>query len=182
MGTSNVAAGKRYGIPLSGTMAHSFITAFEQESDAFEAFVRSFPKIAVLLIDTYDTVGGAHKAALVARQMESRGERLRGVRLDSGDIAELSKEVRHVFREVGLDFVNIFASGGLDEFGIATLLERGAEIDAFGVGTKFGVSADAPWSDMAYKLVSYNGRPVLKLSPEKRTLAGEKQVCRVVDS
>jgi len=182
MGTSNVAAGKRYGIPLSGTMAHSFITAFEQESDAFEAFVRSFPKIAVLLIDTYDTVGGAHKAAEVARRMESRGERLRGVRLDSGDIAELSKAVRHVFRKVGLDYVNIFASGGLDEFGIADLLERGAEVDAFGVGTKLGVSADAPWTDMAYKLVSYNGRPVLKLSPEKRTLAGDKQVYRFVDS
>ena len=182
MGTSNVAAGKQYGIPVNGTMAHSFITAFEREGDAFSAFARSFPGHAVLLIDTYDTVGGAHKAVEVAREMESRGARLRGVRLDSGDLVALSREVRRIFQDAGLGYVRILASGSLDEFEIAELVAQGAEIDAFGVGTKMGVSADAPWFDIVYKLVSYDRRPVLKLSAGKRTLAGEKQVYRYVDS
>jgi len=177
-GTSNVLAGKRCGIPVSGTMAHSFVTSFPEEIEAFRAFAETFPDNTVLLIDTYDTVAGARKAVIVAREMAARGERLRGVRLDSGDMAALSRQVREVFREAGFGEVSIFASGGFDEFKIARVLAEGAEIDAFGVGTKMGVSADAPYNDIAYKLVQYDGRAVLKLSAGKRTLAGEKQVYR----
>jgi len=177
-GTSNVLAGKLYGIPVSGTMAHSFVTSFEEETDAFRAFAETFPENTVLLIDTYDTVTGARKAVEVAGEMAEKGEKLRGVRLDSGDMAQLSKEVRKIFRDAGFDDVSIFASGGFDEFKIDRLLEEGGDIDAFGVGTKMGTSADAPYTDMAYKLVQYDGRPVLKLSSGKKTLVGEKQVFR----
>ena len=179
--TSNVLAGKMYGIPISGTMAHSFITSFSDETDAFRAFVQSFPERSVLLIDTYDTVAGAQKAAVVAKEMEARGERLRGVRLDSGDLAGLSRWVRGVLDEAGLGYVNVVASGGLDEFEVDELVRGGAPIDAFGVGTRMGVSDDAPWSDMAYKLVRYAGRPVLKLSIGKVSLPDEKQVFRLRD-
>ena len=178
LGTSNVLAGNLYDIPIFGTMAHSYILSFPDELEAFRAFAATFPSNTVLLIDTYDTVRGAEKAAIVGREMKARGERMSGVRLDSGDIAELSKKVRHILVENGLDDAMIFASGGLDEFEIARILERGGEIDAFGVGTKMGVSADAPYTDMAYKLVNYGGRPVLKLSADKETLVCEKQVFR----
>lgn len=180
-GTSNVLAGKRYGIPVSGTMAHSFITSFRQETDAFRAFVETFPDDTVLLIDTYDTIAGARKAVSIAKEMARKGKHLKGVRLDSGDMAQLSKEVRAIFEEEGLPEVSIFASGGYDEFKIASVLERGAEIDAFGVGTKMGVSADGPYTDIAYKLVEYDERPVLKLSTGKKTLVGKKQVFRKGD-
>lgn len=176
--TSNVLAGKRYGIPIAGTMAHSFVTSFTEEIDAFRAFAETFPQNTVLLIDTYDTVVGAHKAVTVAREMEKRGQKIRGVRLDSGDMALLSRQVREIFDREGLGDIKIFASGGFDEFKIADVLGRGGEIDAFGVGTKMGVSADAPYNDIAYKLVQYDGRPVLKLSAGKKTLVGEKQVFR----
>ena len=179
--TSNVLAGKLYGIPISGTMAHSFITSYEHELDAFRAFVQSFPERAVLLIDTYGTAAGARKAAVVAKEMEALGEMLLGVRLDSGDLDSLSREVRVILDHEGLDHVIIFASGGLDEFEIDELTSSGAPIDGFGVGTKMGVSADAPWSDMAYKLVKYDGRPVLKLSTGKISLPGEKQIFRIRD-
>jgi len=176
--TSNVMAGKLLGIPISGTMAHSFVTSFRKEIDAFRAFSETFPKNTVLLIDTYDTLAGARKAVQVAREMTDRGEKLKGVRLDSGDFADLSRQVRNIFQEAGLEEVSIFASGGFDESKIEKVLGRGAEIDAFGIGTKMGVSADAPYTDIAYKLVQYDGRPVLKLSTGKRTLVGEKQVFR----
>ena len=178
-GTSNVLAGKKYDIPISGTMAHSFITSFDEEIDAFQAFADTFPDNTVLLIDTYDTVSGAKKAVEVAKVMSARGKKLKGIRLDSGNMAELSKEVRKILDSAGLGDVSIFASGGFDEFKMARVLDRDAEIDAFGVGTKMGVSADAPYTDMAYKLVKYAGRPVLKLSTGKRTLVEEKQVHRI---
>ena len=177
--TSNVLAGKEYGIPISGTMAHSFISAYGREIDAFRAFARSFPDKCILLIDTYDTLEGARKAAVVGKEMEAQGQRLDAVRLDSGDIAVLSGQVRETLDVAGLHYVRIVATGGLDEFRVEDLVSRGAPIDAFGVGTKFGVSADAPWSDMAYKLVKYDGRPVLKLSTGKISLPDEKQVFRV---
>jgi nicotinate phosphoribosyltransferase len=177
-GTSNVLAGKLYNIPISGTMAHSFITSFENEIDAFRAFSEVFPEDTVLLIDTYDNMSGARNAARVAKEMADRGHELKGVRLDSGDMAQISKKVKAFFDAQGLHEIRIFASGGFDEFKIARVLEQGAKIDAFGVGTKMGVSADAPYTDMAYKLVKYDGRPVLKLSAGKRTLVDEKQVFR----
>ena len=179
--TSNVLAGKVYGIPLSGTMAHSFVTSYEHEMDAFRAFVRSFPERSILLIDTYDTIAGARKAAIVGKEMEALGQRLQGVRLDSGDLGYLSGEVRAILDEAGLHYASIVASGGLDEFEVDDLTGRGAPIDGFGVGTKMGVSGDAPWSDMAYKLVEYDGRPVLKLSTGKISLPDKKQVFRLQD-
>lgn len=178
IGTSNVLAGKLYGLPVFGTMAHSFITSFEREADAFRAFARTFPAHTVLLIDTYDTLAGARKAALVGKEMARRGEKLRGVRLDSGDIAGLSKKVRRILDEAGLKQATIFASGAFDEMKISQVLRRGGVVDAFGVGTKMGVSADAPYLDMAYKMVEYSRRPVLKLSSGKETLVGKKQVFR----
>lgn len=179
--TSNVLAARMYGIPAAGTMAHSYVECFEDESAAFEAFTRSYPDGSTLLIDTYDTLEGARRAAEVAHGLARRGGRLGGVRLDSGDLLELSRGVRHVLDEAGLHEVTIFASGGLDEREIARLLGQGAPIDGFGVGSQLGVSADAPYLDAAYKLVAFDGRPVLKLSAGKATLPGAKQVWRRLD-
>jgi nicotinate phosphoribosyltransferase len=180
--TSNVLAGKAYGIPVTGTMAHSYVTSFEHEIDSFRAFAQSFPNTTVLLLDTYDTVVAASKAVVVAHEMDGRGHRLQGVRLDSGDLLDLSLRVRRILDEAGLNHVLILASGGLDEFELERLVRAGAPIDGFGVGTRMGVSGDAPWLDMAYKLVRYAGRPVLKLSTGKVSLADEKQVFRLRDS
>ncbi|HSM48835.1 MAG TPA: nicotinate phosphoribosyltransferase, partial [Draconibacterium sp.] len=176
--TSNVVAGELYGIPISGTMAHSYILSFDEEIEAFRAYFKSFPENTVLLIDTYDTIEGARKAAQVAKEMAAQGFKLRGVRLDSGDMAELSQKVRKIFNDEGLNDVAIFASGGFDEFRIAESLKRGAQIDAFGVGTRIGVSADAPYTNMAYKLVEYDNMPVLKLSSGKINIPSSKQIFR----
>lgn len=177
--TSNVLAGRRYGIPLAGTMAHSYVQSFEDELEAFRAFARAYPDDAILLVDTYDTLEGARLAVAVARELEEKGHRLRGVRLDSGDLVELSRRVRNLLDRAGFADATIFASGGLDEAEITRLVEAGAAIDGFGVGTKMGVSADAPFLDLVYKLVETDGRPVLKLSPGKATLPGRKQVWRI---
>ncbi len=180
--TSNVLAGKQYGIPVSGTMAHSFIMSFDNEPDAFKAFAKIFPKNAVFLIDTYNTEEGAHHAAQVASEMKKEGHQLIGVRLDSGNMADLSIKVRHILDRAGHKEVKIFASSGFDEYKISNVLSAGGEIDGFGVGTKLGVSADAPYCDIVYKLVRFDGRDVRKLSPEKVTLAGTKQVFRTYDA
>jgi nicotinate phosphoribosyltransferase len=179
--TSNVLAARRYGIPPSGTMAHSFISSFPTEKDAFRAYARSFPNNTLLLLDTYDTIKGAWHAIDIAREMELMGHRLVAVRLDSGDFADLSRRVRRILDDAGLDYVKILASGGLDEYEIEELVRDGAPIDMFGVGTKAGVSADAPSTDMAYKLVDYDHRPVMKLSEGKAYLPGGKQVFRLRD-
>lgn len=180
-GTSNVLAGKLYKIPISGTMAHSFVTAFDTELAAFEAYADAFPDSCVLLIDTYDTLQGARHAVTVGRRLAQKGHLLKGVRLDSGDMVALSREVRRILDAGGLPDVKIFASSGFDEFSITRALEKGACIDAFGVGTKMGVSADAPYLDIVYKMVHFNGRGVRKLSPGKATRAGRKQVYRRLD-
>jgi nicotinate phosphoribosyltransferase len=179
--TSNVLAGKIYGIPISGTMAHSYVSAFDNELDAFIAYADTFPDHSIFLIDTYDSVEGARHAAAVAKEMQKRGHTLIGVLLDSGDMVSLSREVRRIFDAAGLYDVKIFASSGFDEFKIAKVISEGAAIDAFGVGTKVGVSADAPFVDVVYKMVRFKGRDVKKLSPGKVTLAGEKQVFRKSD-
>ena len=179
--SSNVLAAQRYQIPPSGTMAHSFISCFPKEIDAFRAYAQAFPDRAIMLVDTYDTLEGTRRAAVVAKEMEQAGHRLVGVRLDSGDFDSLSKQAREILDEAGLGYVKIVASGGLDEHQIDALVRNQAPIDIFGVGTKAGVSADAPWSDMAYKLVCYDGRPVMKLSTEKESLPGGKQVFRFKD-
>jgi nicotinate phosphoribosyltransferase len=181
LGTSNVLAGKVYGIPTFGTMAHSYITSFKHEMDAFLAFINAFPENSVLLVDTYDTLCGAEKAIRVAKLLQAQGRKLSGIRLDSGDMVRLSKKVRIMLREAGFPDVKILASGNLDEFRIQEMLQDGAEIDVFAVGTRMGVSADAPYLDIAYKLVEYGGRPILKLSSGKKTWVGKKQVYRYCD-
>ncbi len=185
-GTTNVLAGLAYGIPVFGTMAHSFVMSFEKEIDAFRAFTRTFPNKSTLLIDTYDDLAGAEKAAVIAKELEKKGCKLGGVRLDSGDLAATSKKVRALLDAKGLQYVSIFASGDLDEFRITELLSNGAKIDAFGVGTRMGTSADKPYIDVIYKLcetMTENGSfsPIMKLSEGKATLPGRKQVFRFKD-
>ncbi len=175
--TSNVLAGQIYGIPLSGTMAHSYVMSFDREADAFRHFLKTFPKGTTLLIDTYDTVEGARRAAAVVRELGDEVQ-LRAVRLDSGDLAELAKEVRKVLDDAGLESVQIFASGDLDEYRIAELRAAGAPIDAYGVGTQLGTGGDVPALGMVYKLVADEAGPKMKRSTGKATLPGPKQVYR----
>ncbi len=179
--TSNVRAGKRFGIPVSGTMAHAFVTAFDSERDAFRAYAASFPDATIFLIDTYDTIAGARHAAAVAKEMQQLGHRALGVRLDSGDMIALSRAVRRILDEAGLSEMKIYASSSFDEYKIAEIVKSGAPIDAFGVGTLVGVSADAPYLDIVYKLARLGNRDIRKLSPGKVTLAGQKQVFRYRD-
>jgi nicotinate phosphoribosyltransferase len=178
VGTSNVLAGQRYGIPLYGTMAHSYIMAHEQEREAFDSYVKVFPRLSTLLVDTYDTLRGVENAAAVALELRQAGIKLQGIRLDSGDLLQLSRRARRILDQHGLAEVPIFASGNLDEYRVAELVHGGAPIDAFGVGTAMVVSSDAPALDVAYKLVEYRGEPRLKTSTEKVTLPGRKQVFR----
>jgi nicotinate phosphoribosyltransferase len=177
--TSSVLAGHVYGIPVAGTMAHSYIQAFDDEKEAFQRFLQSYPQ-ATLLVDTYDTLQGVRKVIELAHEMGSEF-RADGVRLDSGDLEMLAKETRKLFDEAGLHHLKIFASSSLDEYEIETLLAAGAPIDGFGVGTHMSVSSDAPSLDTAYKLAEYAGKPRLKLSTNKITLPGRKQVFRQSD-
>jgi nicotinate phosphoribosyltransferase len=179
-GTSLVLGGKAYGLALSGTMAHSYVMRFDGEADAFLTYARDFPGRAIFLIDTYDTIKGAHTVVEVAEKLEP--DLLpRAVRLDSGDLATLAPEVRHILDEGGLTEVQIFASGDLDEYRIAELTAASAPIDAFGVGTQLGTSGDAPHLGVVYKLVEDSDGPKVKLSTEKITLPGRKQVFRRTD-
>ncbi|BDG02283.1 nicotinate phosphoribosyltransferase [Anaeromyxobacter oryzae] len=174
--TSNLLAGLLHGMPVAGTMAHSFVQVHATQLEAFRAFARIYPR-TILLVDTYDTLGGVRDVVALSRELGPAFQ-VRGVRLDSGDLLELSREARRVLDEAGLPHVAIFASGGLDEDVIARLVREGAPIAAFGVGTAMGVSEDAPSLDMAYKLVSYAGRGRIKLSTGKALLPGRKQVFR----
>ncbi len=186
--TSNVLAGKTLGIPISGTMAHSFVTSFDHEIDSYRAYAKAFPKKCFLLIDTYNSIEGAKKAALVGKELEERGERLLGVRLDSGDLSELSKLVRRILDDAGLDYVKIVASGDLNEWKIDELMNKGARIDMFGVGTELITGRPTPALDGIYKLsdVVEHGKhiPKMKLSEEtvKATLPGKKRVWRIVEN
>lgn len=177
-GTSNVLAGQLHGLDLSGTMAHSYVLSFADEAEAFRAYARDFPEGAVLLIDTYDTVEGARRAAAVANELRGEGITIRAVRLDSGDLASLARTVRGMLDDGGCGDIRIFASSDLDEYRIAELLAEGAPIDAFGVGTRLGTSADAPSLGGVYKLVAGVHGPVMKRSAGKRSLPGVKQVYR----
>jgi nicotinate phosphoribosyltransferase len=174
--TSNVYGGFVYGVPISGTMAHSYIQAHDKEMDAFREFASLYPD-TILLVDTYDTLNGVR---LVVDLAEELGEdfNVSGIRLDSGDLEQLAFDSRKILDDAGLRNVSIFASGSLDEYKIAEMVENGAPVDGFGVGTHLGVSDDSPYLDMVYKLVSYAGEGRLKTSPGKGTLPGRKQVYR----
>jgi nicotinate phosphoribosyltransferase len=175
--TSNVLAGFVYGIPVAGTMAHSYVQAHDCEADAFRDWVALYPK-TVLLVDTYDTLAGVRDVAAMAGDLGAAFQ-VRGVRLDSGDLGALSRGARKILDAAGLEGVEIFASGNLDELRIAELVASGAPIAAFGVGTLMGVSRDEPFLDLAYKLTSYAGRGRLKTSTGKSSLPGRKQVFRM---
>jgi len=180
-GTSNVLAGKEYGIPVYGTIAHSYVMSFPDELSAFRAIARDFPHNATLLIDTYDTLQGAKDAILVAQEMAARRHRLRAVRIDSGDLASHSRQVRALLDAAGFTQIQIVLSGELDEYKIEELLAQGAAADAFGVGTAMGTSEDAPAMGGIYKLVEDAQGAKMKLSTGKATLPGRKQVWRTHD-
>jgi nicotinate phosphoribosyltransferase len=159
-------------------MAHSFVQAHASESEAFRVFAEDHPDNVILLVDTYDTIEGVSNAITVAHELSSRGVKLRAVRIDSGDLFALSVRARRMLDEAGLGGVEILASGGLNETRIAELVELGAPIDVYGVGTDLAVSMDRPAVDVVYKLVTYDGRPVAKRGAQKATRPGSKQVFR----
>ena len=193
-GTSLVLAGHYFDIPYVGTMAHKFISERPTELEAFRDYAAAFPNNTTLLIDTYNTLQGTRNACIVAKEMEARGARLRAVRLDSGNLLTLSKEVRRILDAEGLDYVQIIASHELDEFQIDTLLKNGAPIDGFGVGTRLATGAnynsltdEGSTSALGgvYKLVESDGKPVGKQSldePSKATIPGRKQIYRIADT
>jgi len=174
--TSNVLAGRLYGVPLSGTMAHSYIQAHDSEMAAFRAFTREFPE-TVLLVDTYDTLAGVQKVIDLAGEL-GNDFKVHGVRIDSGDLADLARRSRTLLDDAGLFDVQVLVSGGLDEFAIEALLDDAVPVDGFGVGTAMGISTDAPDLDIAYKLVEYDGSGRMKLSTGKPSLPGAKQIYR----
>jgi nicotinate phosphoribosyltransferase len=172
--TSNLEAGKNFGIPVVGTMAHSYVMVFDSEEEAFKCFAKSFPKMPIFLIDTYDTLSAAKKVVKLAKE----GVKAIAVRIDSGDLVKLSKKVREILDEAGLNDVKIIVSGGLDEHDIKKLMDEKAPVDIFAVGTKLVTSADQPYLDIAYKLVEYDGKPKFKLSPGKATFPYKRQIIR----
>jgi nicotinate phosphoribosyltransferase len=177
--TSNVLAARLFGIPVAGTMAHSFVLAHDDEIDAFRSFARSHPG-TTLLVDTYDTAAGVRNVVALARELGAAFD-VRAIRLDSGDLAAHARAARRSLDDAGLSRVEIFASSSLDEYAIRELVASGAPIDGFGVGTRMVVSEDAPALDLAYKLVEYRGRGRRKLAPDKENLPGRKQVYRVLE-
>jgi len=180
-GTATLAAAREFGIPAFGTMAHSYVQAHGEEADAFERFARAHPENAVLLIDTYDTERAAQKIVALAGKLATEGIAIKGVRIDSGDLAAHARRVRAILDAGGCREVTIFASGNLDEYRLAELARDGAPIDGYGIGTRMNTSADAPYLDCAYKLQEYEGRPRRKRSEGKATWPGRKQVFRRYD-
>lgn len=175
--TSNVEAGRRYGIPISGTMAHSFVQSYDEEAAAFRDFGADHPG-TILLVDTYDTMIGVERAIEVATDLAAAGTPISGIRIDSEPLGDLARQARQRLDASGLDDLVIVVSGGLDEYAIADLVADGAPIDGFGVGTRMVTSSDDPSLDIVYKLVAYDGRPRAKYSAGKRLLPGAKQVFR----
>lgn len=176
--TSNVLAGLQFGIPISGTMAHSYVQAHDSEESAFLEFSRANPASITFLLDTYDTEAAAEKTVFLWRYLQEKGLALKAVRLDSGDLVDHARKVRCILDRGGLADVSIFASGNLDEYEVKRLVASDAPIDGFGIGTRLNVSADAPYLDCAYKIQEYAGRPLRKRSEGKSTLPGRKQVWR----
>ncbi|WP_455365074.1 nicotinate phosphoribosyltransferase, partial [[Eubacterium] cellulosolvens] len=172
--TSNLMAGRMFNIPVVGTMAHSYVEIYDLEEESFQSFAKSFPDNAVFLIDTYDTIEAAKKVV----NLSKTGIRPQAVRIDSGDLVRLSKRVRKILDESGLQATKIIVSGGLDEHDLRRLAKEEAPIDIFAVGTMLVISADRPYLDMAYKLVEYDGKPKFKKSPGKETVPFKRQVTR----
>jgi nicotinate phosphoribosyltransferase len=181
-GTATAEAGRRFGVPVFGTMAHSFIQAHRSELAAFEAFARARPNRPTLLVDTYDTEAAVAKLIGLAALLAAEGIAIGGVRIDSGDLAAHAKAVRRLLDDAGLRDITVFASGNLDEHRIAQLLAAQAPIDGFGVGTALDTSIDAPALDAVYKLQAYAGVARRKRSEGKATWPGAKQVCRAFDA
>ncbi len=181
VGAANVLAGVNYGIPVVGTMAHSFVQTHDSEIQAFEDFARARPEGVVLLIDTYDTEEGARKVVKLAPKLKADGIIVRGVRIDSGDLIAASKKVRSILDHGGLKDVTILVSGGVQEDLLLAMKAEGAPIDGCGIGINLDASIDAPWLDCAYKLQEYAGKPRRKRSEGKATWPGRKQVFRAYD-
>ena len=181
-GAANVLAGERYGVPIVGTMAHSFVQVHDDEMTAFENFARARPQGVILLIDTYDTEQGARKVVELAPRLQADGIAIRGVRIDSGDLTAMAKKVRRILDDGGLRDVIILVSGGINEDVLQTMKKAGAPIDGFGIGVNLAASVDVPALDCAYKLQEYAGKPKRKLSEGKATWPGRKQVWRAYDA
>ena len=181
-GAANVLAGERYGIPIVGTMAHSYVQVHDDETQAFENFARARPEGVILLIDTYDTEQGARKVVELAPRLKADGITIRGVRIDSGDLITNAHKVRRILDEGGLREVIILVSGGINEDILQGMMKARTPIDGFGIGVNLAASLDAPALDCAYKLQSYAGRPKRKLSEGKVTWPGAKQVWRTYDA
>lgn len=181
-GTATALAGALFEIPVYGTMAHAFIQAHDDETDAFEHFAVSHPGNVILLIDTYDTEAAARKVVALAPRLTQRGIRVQGVRLDSGDLADHARKVRHILDQRGLKQVQIIASGNIDESMLQQLIASHAPINSFAIGTHLTVSPDAPYLDCAYKIQDYAGQPRRKRSEGKATWPGRKQIYRSYDS
>ncbi|MGZ5781445.1 MAG: nicotinate phosphoribosyltransferase, partial [Burkholderiaceae bacterium] len=182
-GTATMLAERLFGIPTFGTMAHSYIEAFDDEAAAFESFARARPQNLTFLIDTYDTEAAAQQVVRLAQWLqEEENIHIKAVRIDSGDLDIQSRRVRQILDEGDCHDIGIFVSGNLDEYAVQSLLENGAPIDGFGVGTKMNTSSDAPYLDCAYKLVEYAGQPCRKRSSGKATWPACKQVFRHYDT
>jgi nicotinate phosphoribosyltransferase len=181
-GTATISANMQFGIPIFGTMAHSFVQAHDNEVQAFKDFAHAQPDNVVLLIDTYDTEAAAHKVVMLASQLEQDGIQIKGVRIDSGNLIDHAKKVRQILDTGGLNHVTIFASGDLDEYVLRDMIAKDAPIDGFGIGTRLDTSSDLPYLDCAYKLQEYDGKARRKHSEGKQTWPGRKQVYRHYDS
>lgn len=180
-GTATVNAGMYFDIPIYGTMAHSFVQTYSNESQAFIDFAKANPDNVVLLIDTYDTEAAARKVVDLAETLRALGIKIKGVRIDSGDLADHAREVRSILDQGGLQQATIFASSSIDEYKLDALMTQQAPIDGFGIGTHLDTSADAPYLDCAYKLQEYAGIARRKRSEGKATWPGRKQVYRSYD-
>ncbi len=181
-GAANVQAGERYGIPIVGTMAHSYVQVHDDEMQAFENFARARPEGVILLIDTYETEQGARKVVELAPRLQADGIAIRGVRIDSGDLTASARKVRAILDAGGLRDIIILVSGGINEDVLQNMRKVGAPIDGFGIGVNLAASVDVPALDCAYKLQEYAGKPKRKLSEGKVTWPGRKQVWRTYDA
>lgn len=182
LATSNVFAAGKLDFPCAGTMAHSFIEVHDTEEQSFHSFAQTYGENAILLVDTYDSMEGIKKATDLAKELhEQRGIQIKGIRIDSGDLVKISNFAREYFKDNGVSFLKIFVSGDLDEYKIYDLLQTGAQIDGFGIGTRFAVSRNAPAIEIVYKIVQCGNKGLFKTSPDKRSRPGRKSILRVKD-